>query len=190
MENTDTPQIYQIKITLSDTKPLIWRRFLIDPNETLFKLHKTIQIIMGWTNSHMHQYRKNKIYYGKVDKRVEADFGFEVLDEKKFKILQVLDKLKAKLIYEYDMGDSWEHILVLEKILPEDDKIKYPVCLDGAMACPPEDSGGIPGFYNFLEIIGNPDNDEYDEMMKWSGGEFNPDEFNLHAINHSLQRMK
>ena len=103
MKSNDESQIYRIKITLSDSEPLIWRRFLIEPNENLFKLHQTIQIIMGWTNSHMHQYRKNKIYYGKPDKESEADFGFETLDEKKFKVFQVLDKLKAKIIYEYDI---------------------------------------------------------------------------------------
>lgn len=190
MKSSDESQVYRIKITLLDSEPLIWRRFLFEPNETLFKLHQTIQIIMGWKNSHMHLYRKNNVYYGKPDKESEADFGFETLDEKKFKVFQVLDKLKAKLIYEYDMGDSWDHVLVLEKILPRESKLKYPICLEGAMACPPEDCGGIPGYYNLLEIIENPDHEEHEEMMEWLGGKFDPNGFNLIAINKNLGRIK
>lgn len=180
MKSSDESQVYQIKITLSGSEPAIWRRFLIEPSANLFKLHQAIQNIMGWTNSHMHQYRKGKIFYGKLDEE----------DENKFKIFQVFDKLKAKLVYEYDMGDGWEHILVLEKILPREDKIKYPICLEGAMACPPEDCGGIYGFYNLLEIIKNPDHEEHEDMMEWMGDDFDPEEFNLDAINQDLKRMK
>jgi hypothetical protein len=180
MKSSDESQVYQIKITLSGSEPAIWRRFLIEPNANLFKLHQAIQNIMGWTNSHMHQYRKGKIFYGKLDEE----------DENKFKIFQVFDKLKAKLVYEYDMGDGWEHILVLEKILPREDKIKYPICLEGAMACPPEDCGGIYGYYNLLEIIKNPDHEEHEDMMEWMGDDFDPEEFNLDAINQDLKRMK
>jgi hypothetical protein len=180
MKSSDESQVYQIKITLSGSEPAIWRRFLIEPSANLFKLHQAIQNNMGWTNSHMHQYRKGKIFYGKLDEE----------DENKFKIFQVFDKLKAKLVYEYDMGDGWEHILVLEKILPREDKIKYPICLEGAMACPPEDCGGIYGFYNLLEIIKNPDHEEHEDMMEWMGDDFDPEEFNLDAINQDLKRMK
>jgi len=180
MKSIDESQVYQIKITLSGSEPAIWRRFLIEPNANLFELHQAIQNIMGWTNSHMHQYRKGKIFYSKLDEE----------DENKFKIFQVFDKLKAKLAYEYDMGDGWEHILVLEKILPREDKIKYPICLEGAMACPPEDCGGIYGYYNLLEIIKNPDHEEHEDMMEWMGDDFDPEEFNLDAINQDLKRMK
>ena len=190
MKTIDESQVYQLKITLSDTKPPIWRRFLIEPKENLFELHQAIQIIMGWSNSHMHQYRKNKIFYGTPDEEFGDDFGLEILDEKKFKIFQVLDKLKAKIIYEYDMGDSWDHILVLEKILPREDKVKYPKCLNGAMACPPEDCGGISGYYNLLEIIESPKHKEHKEMLDWLGGKFDPIEFDLNGINQSLKRVK
>ncbi|MBI5184265.1 MAG: plasmid pRiA4b ORF-3 family protein [Nitrospinae bacterium] len=190
MKSKDESQVYQIKITLSGSEPSIWRRFLIEPNENLYKLHQFIQVIMGWTNSHMHQYRQNKNYYGKPDKESEADFGFKTLDERKFKIFQVLDKPKAKIIYEYDMGDSWDHIVVVEKILPKEENKDYPICLDGALSCPPEDCGGIPGYYDLLEIIKNPDHEEYEDMMEWLGDKFNPEEFSLEKINKNLKKLR
>jgi len=186
-EKIDCP-IYQIKITLSGSKPPIWRRFLIESNENLYKLHQVIQVVMGWTNSHMHQYRQNKLYYGKPDKESESDFGFKTLDEEKYKINQVMDKPKAKIIYEYDFGDSWDHDLVLEKISTKDEKFNYPICLDGAMACPPEDCGGLGGYYNLLDIIENPEDEEHEEMMEWLGGEFDPEKFDLENINKMLKK--
>lgn len=185
-EKMDGP-IYQIKITLSGSKPPIWRRFLIASNVNLYQLHRVIQDVMGWTNSHMHQYRQNKLYYGTPDKESEADFGIKTLDEKKFKINQVMDKPKAKIIYEYDFGDSWDHDVVLEKIIIKDEAINYPICLDGQRACPPEDCGGLRGYYELLDIIGNPEHEEYEEMMEWLGGEFNPEEFDLERINRNLK---
>jgi len=189
MKSNSDNQVYQIIITLAASKPPIWRRFQIDPNETLYKLHQSIQVIMGWTNSHMHLFRQGRNTFGKPDKAAERDFGFETLDEKKFKISQVLDKPKSKLIYEYDMGDSWEHILVFEKWLPINEKQHYPFCLDGAMACPPEDCGGIPGFYNLLEIIENPNHEEHDDMVDWLGDKFDPEVFEVGEINKLLKRV-
>lgn len=180
--------IYQIKITLSGSNPQIWRRFLIGSNENLFVLHQVIQVVMGWRNSHLHQYKQNKRYYGQPD--TESGFGLETLDEKEYKINQVMKKPKDKMIYEYDFGDSWEHNLILEKILTKDEKINHPICLEGAMACPPEDCGGLGGYYNLLAIIKNPEDEEYEEMMEWLGHEFNPEEFDLEKINKLLKRIK
>lgn len=190
MKSIDESYVFQIKITLVGSKPPIWRRFLIDPNENLFNLHLVIQILMGWTDSHLHQYIQGKTFFAMPDRSDEGSFGSERLDESKFKIFQVLDKPKAKIIYEYDFGDSWGHVLVLEKILPQEESKKYPVCLDGALACPPEDCGGIFAYRNILEIIGNPDHEDHEEMIEWLDDEFDPKEFHLSVINSRLQRMK
>lgn len=181
-------EIYQFKIALKDSSPTIWRRFQVDSNISLYKMHEIIQIVMGWTNSHLHQFIDKDIFYGNSEDDDGGDT--EILDEKKFKINQVMDKPKAKIIYEYDFGDSWYHELTLEKILTKDENSNYPVCLTGAMACPPEDCGGLGGYYNLLDIIKNPEHSEHEDMKEWLGEEFNPEEFDLESINKILKRTK
>ncbi len=85
--------------------------------------------------------------------------------------------------YIYDFGDNWEHKIQLEKILPREQNVNYPVCTKGKRACPPEDCGGISGYYNLLEIISDPENEEYEEMMEWVGGKFDPEHFDVKEVN-------
>jgi hypothetical protein len=185
-------KIYQLKITLSGSEPAIWRRFAVDSEINLSELHYVIQIVMGWDNSHLHQYRQKNVIYGEPQPDLGWGFGSKnkIVDENDYKLNQVLTKPKDKVIYEYDFGDSWEHELVLEKILEKDQEVKTPVCLEGAMACPPEDCGGIGGYYSMLEIIKNPEDPEYESMMEWLGNEFDPDKFDLKAINKDLKRIR
>ena len=97
--------------------------------------------------------------------------------------------IRATTPYEYDFGDSWEHELLVEKILPRDEGKRYPVCLTGKRACPPEDCGGILGYASFLEAIRDPEHPEHDEMLEWVGGEFDPDIFDLDEVNRELQQL-
>ena len=147
---------YQIQIALKGFKPKIWRRLLIQSDLLLADFHKIIQTSMGWTNSHLHQFIKNQTFY---TVRMPGDDTWDEMDNvdyKKMKISDLLKKEKEKIVYEYDFGDSWEHDVLLEKILPVDEKLKYPVCLTGEMNCPQEDCGGVcgysgacfPGIYN------------------------------------------
>ena len=144
--------------------------------------HDVIQVAMGWTDSHLHQFIANKVFYGIPD----DDFGLEMEDESKYKLSQLLKKEKDSLIYEYDFGDSWEHKILLEKILPFDTKIALPVCIKGKRACPPEDCGGIWGYEELLETISDPKHPEHEDMLEWLGGEFDPEEFDLEEINGDL----
>jgi pRiA4b ORF-3-like protein len=96
---------------------------------------------------------------------------------------------KSKLLYEYDFGDSWEHELLVEKILPRDEGKRYPVCLTGKRACPPEDCGGVWGYASFLEALHDPEHPEHEEMLEWIGGEFDPEAFDLDEVNVELQRL-
>ncbi len=192
MEKDEDSKVYQLKITISGSNPTIWRRFLVDSEINLYKLHNIIQIVMGWTDSHLHHYRENNVFYGTPQPDPGWDFNskFKTVDERKYKINQILTRPKMKILYEYDFGDSWWHELVLEKILENDNKVKTPICLDGAMACPPEDCGGIGGYYNMLEIIKNPDDSEYKDMIDWLDDEFDPEKFDLEAINKKLKRIR
>ena len=97
---------------------------------------------------------------------------------------------KFKFLYEYDFGDGWEHELLLEKMLPKDMETRYPICLAGKRACPPEDCGGIWGYSDFLAAIRDPTHPEHDEMLEWVGGEFDPDAFDADEVNMELQSLK
>ena len=174
--------IYQIKISLIGAKPPIWRTVLVASDLGLGDFHDVIQVAMGWTDSHLHQFMDNKKSYGIPD----DDFELEMEDEADYKLSQLLKKEKDTLTYEYDFGDSWEHKILLEKILPYDSSTFLPVCIKGKRACPPEDCGGIWGYEELLEIISDPKHAEHEDMLEWLGGEFDPDEFDLEEINGDL----
>lgn len=176
---TSPNQIYQIKITLRDSKPPIWRRVELPAAITLSQLHQVIQAAMGWYDSHLHQFVVGEDYYGVPD---PEDFR-EVRDERRVKFNQILTEPKQKLVYEYDFGDNWQHIVLLEKIVSPEPGVTYPRCTAGKRACPPEDVGGVWGYDSFLEAIRDPANPEHEEMLDWVGGEFDPEEFDLDEVN-------
>jgi hypothetical protein len=182
-----TKKIYQIQIALKEFKPKIWRRILIPSNLLLSDFHKIIQTTMGWTNSHLHQFIKNGTFYTR--KMVDDDLWDEMdnFDYKKMKILDLLKKEKEKITYEYDFGDSWEHDIILEKILPVDTKLKYPICLTGKRNCPPEDCGGVWGYAEMLKILKQPDHEEYERYIDWLDEEFDPEYFDIEIVNIMLK---
>lgn len=174
-------QVYQFKITLMGTKPPVWRRIQVPETYTFWGLHVAIQDVIGWSDSHLHEFEilnsstGTKVAIGIPDK----EFGLrgEILSGWKQKISKYFSMENISADYVYDFGDSWEHKIQLEKILPREKNINYPVCIKGKRACPPEDCGGIYGYENLLEIINNPNHKEYEEMIEWLGGEFDPEHF-------------
>lgn len=179
-------KIYQIQIALKGIKPKIWRRVLVQSDLFLKDLHKIIQTSMGWTNSHLHQFIKDRTYY--QERSEDDDFWneFKNVDYKEIKISDLLKKEKDKIVYEYDFGDGWAHDIVLEKIHPYEKDKQFPICLTGKMNCPPEDCGGIWGYSNMLEILKNPEDEEYDEILEWLGEEFDPEYFEINEVNQML----
>lgn len=175
--------IYQLKVALIGTRPPIWRRLLVASTDNLEDVHISLQIVMGWTNSHLHEFVTGRDRYGMPD----DDFPSDVRDETDYRLDQVLKKAKDKLNYVYDFGDGWKHELVLEKILPFETDAILPVCIKGSRACPPEDVGGIPGYAMFLEAIADPSHPEYAEMLEWVGGDFDPGHFDLAQTNNLLR---
>ncbi len=182
-----TNRIYQIQIVLKGFKPKIWRRLLIPSDLLLSDFHKIIQTTMGWTNSHLHQFIKNQTFY--TVRMPDDDLWYEMgnVDYKTIKISDLLKKEKEKIIYEYDFGDCWKHEIILEKILPIDDKINYPICLNGKMNCPPEDCGGMCGYSDMLEILKQPEHEEYESYIEWLGGKFDSEYFDKDEINEFLR---
>ncbi|MBI1881343.1 MAG: plasmid pRiA4b ORF-3 family protein [Chloroflexi bacterium] len=181
--------IYQIKVTLRDSKPPIWRRIQVPSDINLGKLHRILQVVMGWTDSHLHQFIVGGTYYGEPDPDYQ-DMGMEMRDEKRVKLNQFVRGEKSRLRYEYDFGDSWEHELLVEKILPPEPGVRYPLCLTGKRACPPEDVGGVWGYPDFLEAIKDPKHPEHEDMLEWVGGEFDPEAFDLDEVNEALRHVR
>lgn len=175
--------VYQLKVTLQGIQPPIWRRILIASTENLEDLHFTLQVVMGWTNSHLHEFMLNHERYGALDE----DFPPNLRDEVDYRVDQLLKEEKDKLLYVYDFGDGWEHEVVLEKILPFEPGADLPKCLKGSRACPPEDVGGPPGYQMFLEAISDLSHPEHDDMAEWLGGDFDSEHFDLAEVNDFLQ---
>ena len=178
--------VYQLKITLKGAKPPIWRRVQLLDIANLETLHHIIQIAMGWTDSHLHQFTINGIDYGQP--MPEYD-DFEVSDETKAKLNQLVAE-KSKFLYTYDMGDSWDHEILVEKILPRETDRLYPTCLTGKRSCPPEDCGGVWGYAEFVAAIQDPDHPDHEDMLEWIGGDFDPEEFDPKEVNQQFGSMK
>ena len=180
-------QEYQFKITLKGTKPPIWRRILVPETYTFWDLHVAIQDAMGWEDYHLHEFtllspktgRKVKIG---IPSDEGADFGWKVLADWNQKIAHYFSSDNSKADYVYDFGDGWEHSIKLEKILPRETGVAYPRCIGGKRACPPEDCGGIGGYAEFLEAIGDPANELHEDMLDWVGGSFDPDDFDPNDV--------
>ena len=137
---------------------------------------------MGWENYHLYKFTIRGIDYS------IPDFELEMENAKRTKLDDVISSERERLVYEYDFGDGWEHDILVEKILPAEKGKRYPICITGKRACPPEDCGGIWGYAELLEIIQDPDHEEYEEKMEWLGEEFDPEEFDLNRVNRMLRR--
>jgi hypothetical protein len=189
---TQSANTYQLKIVLCHIKPPIWRKFRAPGDSNLGLLHAVIQLVMGWTNSHLHQFIiKDRIYSDPIF-GLDEDFGARpVLDEGKTALMEVVPREKESFVYEYDFGDSWEHRITVEKILAPDPSVgAFSECIDGSRACPPEDCGGVSGYAELLEVIEHPKHEEYDSIMEWLGGGFDPEAFDREKVNFYLRKLK
>jgi len=175
---------YQIKVTLLDSDPPIWRRVRVPGSASLARLDRVIQTAMGWTSSHAHMFAAGAVLYGDPDQ----DWDQAVQDEREIRLAAIANAPGATLIYEYDMGDSWRHEVVVEEVAADAGGagVGVPLCLGGERACPPEDCGGIDGCYDMLERLRDPGSDDYEETRAWiedaTGGPFDPDAFDLDAV--------
>ena len=183
-------EIYQIKVTLLGTRPPIWRRLLVPVGLTLEQLHDVLQSAMGWEDCHLHDFRIGQKRFGKPDPN-DRLMGLPATgNERTVRLFTVLGKVGAKAVYTYDFGDSWEHAIVVEKVLPPEPELPYPVCVGGKLHGLPEDCGGIPGYYNLLEAIRDPAHDQHEEMLEWVGGDFDPQAFSVDDVNQRLAPLQ
>jgi hypothetical protein len=188
----------EMRITLREIRPPIWRLIQIPGTLHLGCLHDALQIAMGWTNSHLHRFEKDGKHWGVPD-LLDDDDHTDIIDESRTKISDVLTTPGDSVVYVYDFGDNWRHTVVLEKILPVSATTVRPVCLAGERHCPPEDVGGTPGYEEFLQVVFEPTHEEYEHYVRWakgpspvnlSVGRFEPEEFDVRAVNACLSRMR
>ena len=178
-------QIYQLKLEMLDVQPLIWRRLLVRGGITLAQLHEVIQVSMGWTNSHLHEFVVGAHIYS--DPEFEID---EARSEYRYRLARLAPRIRNTITYLYDFGDGWEHQIRVEEIIEDDKRFPgRPVCLAGVRNCPPEDFGGPWGYQNFLEAIGNKKHKEHKQFLEWVGGSFDPERFDLDEVNNLLREI-
>lgn len=181
-EKAGTNPILQLKITLKGTKPPIWRRIQVESSNTLGDLHSILQIVIGWTDSHMHAFEGP---FGTYGRPMPGDF-MEIEDEEQAKLVDVLGEVKSRLRYDYDFGDNWEHDVVVEKIVAPESGVTYPRCIAGKRNCPPEDCGGVWGFYDMLDAARDPKHAEHEEYAEWLGDAYDEETFDLEETNACL----
>jgi hypothetical protein len=177
--------VFQLRITLADVEPAVWRQLLVPGDIRLDKLHRTLQAAMGWQDSHLHNFRIGGVMYG-----MQADdYPDEELDEKSVTAAEALGE-ERRFVYEYDYGDGWEHEIAVEDERPISVSLKAPVCLNGENACPPEDCGGPYGYSHLLRVLADPHHEEHAHLVAWSGGPIDPTAFDLALVNAKLQSLR
>jgi hypothetical protein len=167
-------------------KPSIWRRVAVPENITLSKLHRVIQAVFGWSDTHLHEFEIDGESYGVPD----AEWGPPVISEQRKKLISVLYGKKT-FRYVYDFGGNWELRIKVEKALPATIFPQVPCCIDGANARPPEDIGGAPGYEDFLAALADPNHPEHEAMSEWYGDDgFDPTAFDCEWVNQWLKQAK
>jgi len=181
--------VFQFKLSMKGITPQIWRRIQVPENYTFLDLHYAIQAAMEWEDYHLHEFeilnpKTEKIERIGTESDDFEDLGEEPLvPEKKAKISNYFTLENKVALYTYDFGDNWQVRVRLEKILPKTERVEYPICTDGKRAAVPEDSGGIGGYEDMLEIIKDPSHPEYEDTIEWLGDDFDPEHFDPKDIS-------
>ena len=211
-------RIYQLRITLNRTKPPIWRKVAVPADISLGELHEVIQVAMGWMDGHLHQFilrnkglkltqeelirvfqkgtpdptlfsrmRGERVFAPATDP-MGGPIDMDGEDEDGVTLAEVCPKVKSTLLYEYDFGDGWEHTLEVKKITERAEGVHYPICLAGKLAGPPEDCGGVWGYYDLLNAIADPDHEMHEELSEWLDDDFDPEAFDRDEVNKIFAR--
>ena len=175
--------VHQLKVTLADVRPVVWRRLQVRSETTLAELHRVLQVAMGWEDYHMHAFHRGWGQYG-------GSQGGDSSPES-VSLAAVLPEVGDEMIYQYDFGDDWEHVVEVEKILTGTrSDTPYPRCIAGRRACPPEDVGGPPGYADMLRALRARKGPRYQEIREWlPRGRFDPEAFDLDAVNADLRQL-
>ena len=177
-------EVIQLKVTLAEIEPPVWRRLRIPMDYTLARLHRVIQAAFGWEDSHLHCFRIHSVDYAPVDPENEPG-----IRDEKVPLKRVGLRLKTKFRYEYDFGDSWDHLILVEGLLLLEEPANVPACIGGQRACPPEDCGGAGGYQEMLDALRNPRDPPGEEFRLWLGTRnWNAEAFDLEWINEAIAK--
>jgi hypothetical protein len=178
--------VYQLKVSLLNVEPSTWRRILVAQDVPLPRLHRILQVAMGWTDSHLHQFTVGDVRFGEPDREFEPS----PIDYATIQLNQIAPRIGSTCIYEYDFGDGWHHLIEVEDALPVESVAEpLPRCLDGERACPPEDVGGPAGYADFLAALADPDHPDHEEWRVRVGEGFDPSVFDTGRVNRMLARF-
>jgi len=184
-------RLFQFRISLREIEPEVWRRIQVK-DCTLDRLHLHFQLAMGWENYHLYQFKIGGVLYGDPELLCE---GFmddpEVIDSDVTRLSDIVprDGKRCRFVYEYDFGDCWVHDVLCEGCLTAERGSPYPICLEGARACPPEDVGGTGGYAEYLEALADPEHEEHESLLEWRG-KFDPEKFDAEARSKKMRRGK
>ncbi len=180
--------VFRLRVSLRDIEPPIWRLIDVPGSYSFWDLHVAIQDAMGWLDYHLHLFKSAPRKGPVVSIGIPDDeLDDEILPAWEVPISRYLTSPGDALEYDYDFGDDWSHEIELLEILAKDRGTKYPLCIDGAGACPPEDCGGVPGYYELLEALADLDHAEHEDMVEWLKGHaknyypYDPDDFDRTA---------
>jgi hypothetical protein len=179
-------KVYQFRIALDYIRPLIWRRFLVTDDVTFAKLHKIIQIVMGWEDYHLYDFLIGENRYSEPD---DEWHDIVIKDDKKFRLRDLNLLEKQTFSYTYDFGDNWLHEIEIEEIFPVEAGLKYPKCMDGARACPPEDCSGPHGYETLVALTRLPIDTLYGDdldRVNWVGEDHDFEYFSVDEVNFLL----
>jgi Plasmid pRiA4b ORF-3-like protein len=177
--------VFRLRIQLRHVDPVVWRRVLVPGSVRMAKLADMLIAAMGWNSSHLHAFEVNGKHYGMHF----DDWPDEEIDEKTVTVLQAL-RDERRFRFDYDFGDNWQHDVTIESLTWSYFGLKYAVVLDGDRACPPDDVGGVPGYAEFVEAMGDPHHEEHEDYVEWVGGTFDPAEFDLAGANALCQKVR
>jgi hypothetical protein len=184
--NITADQIATVRIELSDTDPPIWREVEVPTSISLKTLHAVIQAAFGWENYHLWEFSHGKRRYGRPSR---SDWGDEPLvDASKAQLMDLLGARRTKIDYIYDFGDSWEHRLTVSNVRVGEPDCAYPRYVGGERNGPPEDCGGVPGFYDKLDALADPDHPDRAEIKEWLG-DYDPETIDEASIKRALGRI-
>ncbi len=173
---------YLLRIRLLDIQPEIWRRFLVPSDITLDRLHDVVQIVMGWTDGHLFEFLINDERYTEFVESPE-----DGLESDEYRLANLVDDEGCVFHYLYDLGDDWRHELVVEEIRHSGSlHLVELACLEGERACPPEDVGGVGGYFELCRALGDPNHEEHRAYIEWLGYHYDPEYFDIHDVNDEL----
>ncbi|MEA2613691.1 MAG: hypothetical protein QOI52_1650 [Chloroflexota bacterium] len=183
-------QIARLAIALDEVKPPVRRRIEVPLAIRLDRLHQVFQVVMGWENYHLYEFRIGRdIAYGVPDPN--GDFlGSSSRPASRTTLAQLVAQTRNKTFkYVYDFGDDWQHTVKLEAIAVPEPEAVYPRLLSAEGPCPPEDIGGPWGYAEYLEAIADPNHERHVEMLEWRGSDFDPKAVDEAAIRKQLNRL-